>query len=65
MRKRSHLIHFLDNNMEKKKLATDLFIESVLKPDHELREAAREQGCLDELLQIRQDVLEYIYRTRI
>lgn len=50
--------------MEKQKLATDLFIESVLKPDHELREAAREQGCLEELLQIRQDVLEYIYRTR-
>ena len=50
--------------MEKQKLATDLFIESVLKPDHELREAAHEQGCLEELLQIRQDVLEYIYRTR-
>ncbi len=64
MRKRSHLIHFLDNYMEKDKLATDLFIESVLKPDHELRQAARDQGCLDELLQIRQDVLEYIYRTR-
>lgn len=51
--------------MEKKKLAMDLFIESVLKPDQELRQAAREQGCLDELLQIREDVLKYLYKTRI
>lgn len=49
---------------EKYNAAMDLFIESVIKPDHELRNAARGQECLDELLQIREDVLEYLYTIR-
>ena len=50
--------------MDKEKLALDLFIESVIKPDEVLRNCAREQNCLDELLQIRQDVLQYLYELR-
>ena len=46
--------------MSKKLKAFDLFIESVMKPDHELRTDARLQGCLDELLQIREDMIEYL-----
>lgn len=50
--------------MTKQKLAMDLFIESVMKPDSDLRGQASDQGCLSELLQIREDVLEYLYNER-
>jgi hypothetical protein len=50
--------------MDKTKLAMDLFIESVYKPDPVLRSSALDQECLDELLQIREDVLEYLYEIR-
>ena len=49
---------------DKEKLAMDLFIQSVLKPDHDLRNAALEDDCLPELLQIREDVLQYLYKIR-
>ena len=45
-------------------LALDIFIESVIRPDEDLRTAAREQECLEELMNIRQDVLEYLYEIR-
>ena len=44
--------------------AMDLFIMSVYKPDHELRCEAHELGCHAELMQIREDVLEYLTRLR-
>ena len=40
--------------------ALDLFTESVLKPDHSLRGCAYNQGCYDDLMQIREHVLEYL-----
>ena len=39
-----------------------LFEESVLKPDSRLRNCARAQGCYEELMEIRQLVLEYIHK---
>jgi hypothetical protein len=45
-------------------LALDLFIESVIKVDEDLRSQARDQKCLDELINIRVDVLEYLYELR-
>ena len=33
-------------------LALDLFIESVIKVDEDLRSQARDQNCLDELINI-------------
>lgn len=48
-------------DMWKKLEAFDLFIESVMKPDDELRTEARLRGCLDELLEIRE---EMIYNLR-
>ena len=45
-------------------LALDLFIESVIKVDQDLRSQARDQKCLDELINIRVDVLEYLYKLR-
>ena len=40
--------------------ALDLFTESVLKPDHDLRGCAYNQGCYEDLMQIREHVLEYL-----
>lgn len=44
--------------------ALDLMIMSVYKPDVELRNEARDLGCLDELLQIREDVIDYLQSIR-
>lgn len=41
-----------------------LFEESVLKPDHELRQCAHNQKCYHELMHIRQNVLEYLKTLR-
>ena len=38
--------------------------ESILKPDHELRQCAHNQECYYELLHIRQNVLEYLKTLR-
>ena len=40
--------------------ALSLFTESVMKPDHDLRGCAHNQGCFDELLEIREHVLKYL-----
>ena len=48
----------------KEKLAFDLFIESVLEPDYNLRAEAHDLECYDELLKIREDVLQYLYSIR-
>ena len=40
--------------------ALDLFTESVLKPDHDLRGCAHNQGCYEQLMEIRQHVLDYL-----
>ena len=42
----------------------DLFVESVLKPDHELRQCAHNQKCYHELMYIRQYVLDYLTTIR-
>ena len=42
----------------------DLFIESVLKPDPQLRQCAHNQKCYHELMDVRQDVLEYLKTLR-
>ena len=40
--------------------ALALFTESVMKPDHDLRGCAHNQGCYDELMEIREHVLKYL-----
>ncbi len=40
--------------------ALALFTESVLKPDHVLRGCAHNQKCYDELMEIRETILEYL-----
>lgn len=41
-----------------------LFEESVLKPDHELRQCAYDQSCFSELMHIRENVLQYLKTLR-
>ena len=44
--------------------ALSLFTESVLAPDHQLRGCAHNQGCFNELMEIREHVLEYLKTLR-
>ena len=44
--------------------ALSLFEESVLAPDHKLRGCAHNQGCFDQLMEIREHVLEYLKTLR-
>jgi len=42
----------------------DLYIESVQKPDHVLRACAHNQKCYNELMEVREHVLEYVKTLR-
>ena len=42
----------------------DLFIESVQKPDNSLRGCAHNQKCYNELMEVRDHVLEYLKTIR-
>ena len=44
--------------------ALTLFQESVLEPNPQLRGCAQNQGCFDELMEIRKHVLEYLKTMR-
>jgi hypothetical protein len=44
--------------------ALTLFEESVLSPDHKLRGCAHNQGCYDELMEIREHVIDYLKTLR-
>jgi len=44
--------------------AVDLFMESVHKPDASLRQCAHNQKCFNELMYIKQIVLDYIPTLR-
>ena len=52
------------NQATRRSNALTLFEESVLKPDSKLRNCARNQECYDELMQVREEVLEYIRTLR-
>ena len=42
----------------------DLYIESVHKPDHVLRACAHNQKCFNQLMAVRENVLEYLRTLR-
>jgi hypothetical protein len=42
----------------------DIFIESVIKPDPSLRHCAHNQKCHNELMDVRENVLEYLKTLR-
>ena len=56
----------LDNEStnEKWNRGLDLYIESVHKPDNQLRSCAHNQKCFNELMAVREEVLEYLKTLR-
>ena len=42
----------------------DLYIESIHKPDNKLRSCAHNQKCYNELMEVREHVLEYVKTLR-
>lgn len=52
------------NETEKWNRAVSLFMESVLKPDHELRQCAHNQKCYHELMYVREMMLEHLATLR-
>ena len=53
-------IDVTETSTQKYERALDLFTESVMKPDHDLRGCAHNQGCYEQLMEIRQHVLDYL-----
>ena len=53
-------IDVTETSTQKYERALDLFTESVLKPDDDLRGCAHNQGCYEQLMEIRQHVLDYL-----
>ena len=49
---------------QKRKDALGLFVESVIKPDPALRQCAHNQECYNELMEWRQDILDYLSNRR-
>jgi len=49
---------------EKRKEAFFIFYDSVIKPDPELRVYAHEQECYHELMEWRQEILEYLVQRK-
>ena len=49
-----------DIKKQKRRDAFNLFYESVLKPDHELRQCAHESECFNELMEWRDEVLFHL-----
>ena len=48
----------------KRRDALGLFYESVLKPDHELRQCAHNQECFHGLMEWREDIIRYLDERR-
>ena len=53
-------IDVIETSTQKYQRALDLFTESVMKPDHDLRGCAYNQDCFAELMEIREHVLKYL-----
>ena len=53
-----------ESQREKWNRGVDIFIESVQKPDNSLRGCAHNQKCYHELMQVRENVLQYLQTLR-
>jgi hypothetical protein len=62
--KDQNLVNDNESKDDKWNRGLDLFIESVHKPDHELRQCAHNQRCFTELIEVREVVLEYLKTLR-
>lgn len=52
------------NKSEKRNLALSILVESILKPDSELRKCSHNQLCFDELMEWKTEVLDYLQKRR-
>ena len=59
-----YFIYDAESKKDKWNRGLDLFIESVHKPDNELRQCAHDQRCFHELMDVRDAVLEYLKTIR-
>ncbi len=59
-----YVIYDKESKQDKWNRGLDLFIESVYKPDNDLRQAAHDQRCFHELMDVRETVLEYLNGLR-
>ena len=55
-------IDVYETKIEKYRRALDIFIESVQKPDNQLRSCAHNQKCYNELMEVRETVLVYLQK---
>ncbi len=53
-----------ETQKEKYNRGLDIFIESVQKPDNQLRACAHNQKCYNELMEVRESVLEHLKTLR-
>jgi hypothetical protein len=59
-----YYVYDAESKQDKWNRGLDLFIESVHKPDHDLRQQAHDQRCYHELMDVRETVLEYLKSLR-
>lgn len=64
MMKDQNTIHDTESQKDKWNRGLDIFIESVQKPDNQLRSCAHNQQCYHELMWVRENVLEYLTTLR-
>ncbi len=62
--KDQNAIHEEETKDQKWNRGLDLYIESVQKPDPALRGCAHNQKCYNELMAVREHVLEYVKTLR-
>lgn len=53
-----------ESKQDKWNRGLDLFVESVMKPDSSLRQCAHNQKCFNELMDVRENVLNYLQSLR-
>tara|TARA_B100000965_G_scaffold389150_1_gene394489 strand:+ start:954 stop:1142 length:189 start_codon:yes stop_codon:yes gene_type:complete len=49
-----------ESKEEKKERAKSLFLESLYKPDNELRSCSHNQKCYNELMELREHVIQIV-----
>jgi|TARA_B100000035_G_scaffold298862_1_gene292985 hypothetical protein len=54
----------MTEKQQKRKDAFYIFYESVLKPDHQLRLYAHDEKCYNELLEWRDEIIQYLDNRR-
>ena len=62
--KDQNTIHDEESRDQKWNRGLDLYIESVHKPDNQLRACAHNQKCYNELMQIKEEITTYCHTLR-